>query len=108
MRPSWLAPHARPRRGLDRIDNGLIACAAAVIAGQVLTYPLPVRHGFLPQQILCGDKHSWRAKAALQRVAIAKDGLEGGDVAAVEQSFNGYDRCAVCLDRQHQAAQNDL
>src|SRR5258708_22400875 len=108
MYPSWLAPHPRPCRGLDRVDNGLIACAAAVIAGQMLTYPLPVRHGFLPQQILCGDKHSWRAKAALQRVAIAKGGLEVGDLAAVGQSFNGYDRCAVCLHRQHQAGTNDL
>src|SRR5438034_1058 len=36
MRPSWLASHAGPRRSLDRIDNGLIAGAAAVIARQML------------------------------------------------------------------------
>src|SRR5258705_5389822 len=108
MRLSWLAPHAPPRRGLDRIDNGLIARAAAVIAGQMLAYALPIRLGFLLQQILRGDKHTRRAKAALQRVAISKCGLEVGDLAAVGQSFNGYDRCAVCLHRQHQAGTNDL
>src|SRR5437899_7579110 len=108
MRPSWLAPHAGPRRGFDRIDNGLITGAAAVIAGQMLAYPRPIGLGFLLQQVLCGDKHSRRAKAALQSVAIAKGGLQVGDLAAVGQSFNGYDRCAVRLHRQHQAGTNDL
>src|SRR5712664_4043994 len=82
MQPSWLASHAGPRRGLDRIDNGLIAGAAAVIAGQMLAYPLPIRLGFLLQQILCGDKHSRRAKATLQCVAISKGNLKVGDLAA--------------------------
>src|SRR5213596_3002673 len=108
MRPSWLASHASPRRSLDRIDNGLIAGAAAVIARQMLAYPLPIRLGFLLQEILRGDKHSRRAKAALQSVAITKGGLQVGDLAAVVQSFNGYDRCAVCLHSQHQAGTNDL
>ena len=74
----------------------------------MLAYPLPIRLSFLLQQLLCSDEHSRRAKAALQRVAIAKGGLEVGDLATIGQSFNGYDRRAVCLHRQHQAGTNDL
>ena len=44
MHPSWLAAPARaPRRGLDRVDDGLIAGAAAVIAGQMLADLLAIR-----------------------------------------------------------------
>ena len=74
----------------------------------MLAYPLPIRLGFLLQQILCGDKHSRRAKAALQSVAISKGGLQVGDLTAVGQSFDGFDRCPVCLHRQHQTGTNGL
>jgi hypothetical protein len=80
---SWLAPTTRPRGGLDRIDDGLISGAAAVIAREMLADSLPIRFGLLLQQILRGDQHSRCAKAALQGIAIAKGHLQVGDLAAV-------------------------
>ena len=99
---------ARPRRALDRVDDGLIAGAATVIAGEMLTDLLAVRRRRLPQQILRRHQHARRAKAALQRVAIAEGGLQIGDLAAVGQPFDRLDRCVVRLHRQHQAGTNDL
>ena len=46
--------------------------------------------------------------AALQRIAVAERGLQIGDLAAVGQPFDGLDRCAVRLHRQHQAGTHDL
>ena len=42
---SWHASGARPRRGLDRVDDGLVAGAAAVIAGKMLANLLSIRLG---------------------------------------------------------------
>src|SRR6202171_6862980 len=74
----------------------------------MLAYLFPIRISMLLQQILRGHQHCRRAKAALQRIAIAKGGLQIGDLTAVGQSLDGLDRCAVCLHRQHQAGTNDL
>jgi hypothetical protein len=74
----------------------------------MLAYPLPIRLGMLFQQVLRGHQHGRRAEAALQGVAIAERGLQIGDFAAVGQSFDGFDGCAVRLHRQHQAGPNDL
>ena len=56
---------ARARRGLDRVDDGLIAGAAAVIAGQMLADLLAVRLGLARQQILRGDQHARRADSRI-------------------------------------------
>ena len=98
-----------PRRGLDRVDDGLVAGAAAVIAGEMLADPLagPARPRCF-KQILRGHQHSGRAIAALQRVAVAKSGLQIGDLAAVGQPLDGLNGRAVRLHRQHQAGTNDL
>jgi hypothetical protein len=77
------ALHAPARRSLDRVDNGLIAGTAAVIAGQMFADLLTIRRRTLPQQILRGHQHSGRTEAALQRIAIAKSCLQIGDFAAV-------------------------
>src|SRR5258708_18869323 len=74
----------------------------------MLTYLLPIRLGILLQQILRGDQHAGRAKAALQGIAIAKGGLKIGDLAAVGQSLDGFDGCAMHLHREHQAGPNDF
>src|SRR5260370_1117935 len=44
-----LASQAPAGGGLDRIDDGLVAGTAAVIAGKMPAYPLPVRLGILSQ-----------------------------------------------------------
>ena len=103
-----LRPMRALRGGLDRIDDGLIAGAAAVIAGKMFAYLRPIRLGLLLQQILRGHQHARRAEAALQRIAIAKRRLQIGDLAAVGQSLDGLDGGAVRLHRQHQAGAHDL
>ena len=74
----------------------------------MLADSLPVGLGLLLQQILRGDQHSRRAEAALQGIAVAKRGLQIGDLAAVGKSLDGFDRRAMRLRRQHQAGANDL
>jgi len=44
----------------------------------------------------------------LQSIAIAKGGLQIGYLAAIRQSLDGLDRCAVRLHRQHQTGTDDL
>ena len=93
MSRSWLAPGAESRRGLDRIDDGLVAGTAAIIAGERVTGALlPVRVCWL-QQVLRRHQHARRAIAALQRVAVAEGGLQIGDLAAIGQSLDGLNGC---------------
>ena len=70
------SPHAgrsepRLRHRFDRIDDRLIAGAAAVIAGEMLADCLAARHVAAREQFLRADQHAGRAIAALQRVALA-------------------------------------
>ena len=44
----------------------------------------------------------------MQGVTVAERGLQIGDLAAVGQSFDRFDRCVLRLHRQHQARTNDL
>ena len=60
------------------------------------------------QQFLRRRDHAGRAIAALQRVALLEGRLQVGDLAAIGQAFDGLDRGAVALHRQHQAAAHDL
>src|SRR5437763_12672901 len=62
----------------------------------------------LPQPILRGHQHPRRAVTALKRVAITERGLQIGDLAAIGQSLDGLDRCAMGLHREHQAGPHDL
>src|SRR5712672_866636 len=105
---SWSAPHPRSRRAFHRIDDRLIAGAAAVISGKMLADFLAVRFALLLQQILRGHQHARRAVAALKGVAVTKGSLEIGDLTAVGQSLDGFDRCAMRLHREHQAGAHDL
>src|SRR6266436_7372585 len=74
----------------------------------MLAYPLAAWLGMLSQQVLRSHQHARRAIAALQRVAIAKGGLQVGDFAAIGQAFDGLDRPAVGLHREHQAGSDDF
>src|SRR4051794_8702786 len=90
MLRSCLSPRAGPRRGLDGIDDGLITGAAAVIAGEMFAYTVAVRLGLKLQQILRRHQHSRRTKSALQRIAVAKRGLQVSNLAVIGQSFDRF------------------
>ena len=102
-----LPPARASRHRLDRIDDGVIAGAAAVVAGDLLADFLAARHAAAAQQFLRGQQHAGRTEAALQRVALLEGLLQVGDLAGVRHAFDGLDRGAVALRRQHQAAAHD-
>src|ERR1700730_15766511 len=60
---------SRLRHRLDRVDDGLIAGAAAVIAREMGTDLFAARNAAAGQQFLRGEQHPRRAVAALQCVA---------------------------------------
>src|SRR5450759_4653837 len=62
----------------------------------------------LHEQVLRRRDHAGRAVAALQRVALFERHLQIGDFARIRNAFDGLDRGAVALHRQHQAAAHDL
>src|SRR6185437_8032823 len=79
---SWLTfLGAGLRNRFDRIDDGLVAGAAAVIAGNVFANVLTARHAVALQQILRGEHHAGRAVAALQGVALLERRLQIGGLA---------------------------
>ena len=67
-------PRAALRHRLDGIDDGVVAGAAAVVAGNVLADFLAARRKprfrLGEQQFLRGQQHAGRAEAALQGVAL--------------------------------------
>src|SRR5262245_66641813 len=80
-RGSCLAP--RPRDRFHGVDDGLIAGAAAVVAGQMLANGGATDVGAALQQLLGGEQHAGRAIAALQRVALVKSVLQVGDLTGI-------------------------
>src|SRR5262249_49036810 len=95
---------SRRRHRLDRVDDGLIAGAPAVIAGEVRADRLAGRNAAATEQLLRGEQHARRAKAALQRVARDEGALQVGELAAVGAALDGPTRRAAAVPRQHQAA----
>src|SRR5665213_3975280 len=69
---------------------------------------LTVRRWLVFQQILRRHQHSRRAKSTLQGVASAKGRLQIGNLAAIGQSLDGFDRRTMRLYRQQQASTNDI
>src|SRR5215471_15371394 len=101
---SPLRSRPRLRHRLHRIDDGLIAGAAAVIAGEMGPDLFAARNAAAGQQFLRGQQHARRAIAALQGVARDERLLQVGDLVRISHAFDGVDARAVALHRQHQAA----
>src|SRR6516165_9213128 len=74
----------------------------------MIAYPVAARLGMPLEQVLRGHQHSGRAIATLQCIAIAKGGLQIGDLAAIGQAFDRLDIRTVRLNREHQACPDDL
>ena len=94
--------------GLDRIDDGVVAGAAAVVAGEVLADFLARRVGLGRQQVGGGQQHARRAEAALAGVARDEGVLQVADLAGVRDALDGLHLGAVERGGQHQAAAHDL
>src|SRR6266446_6681070 len=101
---SPLRSRPRLRHRLHRIDDGLIAGAAAVIAGEMRADLFAARNAAVGQQFLRGEQHARRAITALQGVARDERFLQIGDLVRIGHAFDGVDARAVALHRQHQAA----
>src|ERR1700730_11058951 len=95
------------RHRLNRVDDGLIAGAAAVIARKMRADLFAARNAAAGQQFLRGEQHPRRAVAALQGVARDERLLQIGDLIRIGHAFDGVDARAVALHRQHQAAAHD-
>jgi hypothetical protein len=109
---SRLAARARfTRRRLHRIDDLLIAGAAAKIAGQRIAHLGIARHAAAapPEQLVCRDEHAGRADSALRAAALDERALERREPPARFESFHGDEFGPVRLDcgdeaRVHAAA----
>src|SRR6187401_1356165 len=97
---------ARLRDGFDGVDDRLIAGAAAVVPGKMFADGITARGAVVRQQLLRGQKHARRAKAALQGVAAAEGFLQVGYRAGIRHALDCLDLCTVALHRQSQTAPN--
>src|SRR4029077_9496910 len=87
---SWGFPLlARLRNGFDCVHNSLIASTAAVVAGNMFTDRIAGGYAAAGEQLLRGQQHGRRAKAALQRIAAAECVLQIRDRSTVRDALNG-------------------
>src|SRR5262249_14729773 len=98
---------ARLQARLDRIDDGVITGAAAVIAGKKDADLLAAAGFALLEQFGGRDHHARRAVAALERIAFHKLGLQIGDLPRFRQPLDGDDVGTLGLHGEHEAAAND-
>jgi hypothetical protein len=105
---SWQASGAPTRCGLDGIDDCLVACTAAIIAGKMPADLFSIRTWRLLQQILRRHQHSRRTEAALQRVALPECRLQIGNLAAVGDPLDRLNCRIVRLYRKQQAGTDDI
>src|SRR5438067_385974 len=96
------------QRFFYRVDDGLVAGAAAVVAGDVRADLLAIGLCAGAEQILSGHQHAGRAEAALQRVALVEGLLQRRELLGIREAFDRFDRAAIGLHGEHQAAAHDL
>ena len=83
-----LAPPGPARGGVqDGIDDGLIAGAAADVAGNRLDHLFARRRGHLVEQRLGGHQHAGRAVAALGGEAVHEGLLQGMEMAVADAAY---------------------
>src|SRR3954466_11296985 len=92
-----------------RLDDPLVARAAAQVAGERLAHLALARIGPRAQQRLGGHEEARRAEPALQRMALVEGLLERMQLLRVaRQALDGEHRAAAGLDRQHEARPHGL
>jgi len=103
----WL--RASLARGfLDRVDDVLIAGAAAEIAIERVADFLLGGVGVAFEELAGSHDHAGGAEAALEAVLVPESLLDGVEVAIGGEAFDGDDVAAVGLDREHGAAFDDF
>ena len=91
------------RGSLDRLDDLLVAGAAAEVAGEALLDLGAGRVRREGEQRLRGDELARDAEAALRGAGVEERLLERMEPIAGRQPLDGADGRAVRLDREHQA-----
>src|SRR5262245_11928204 len=98
---SVLGGHCRRASG-NRLDNVVIACAAADVALELLSNGRLVRLTEAPYDIERHHHHAGRAITALKRVVFAERRLHRMERSAGwGQALNGCDLRALTLQREH-------
>src|SRR5436190_18316563 len=105
---SWQASGAGPRCGLDGVDDGLVACTPAIIAGEMFADLFSIRTRRLLQKILRCHQHSGRTEAALQCVAFPECRLQIGNLTAVGDPLDRLNRRIVRLYGEQQTGTDDI
>lgn len=98
----WPPPHCLCRV-LDRIDDVLIARAAAQVAVKGVADFILCRLRGPHQKLVRSENHSRSAEAALQPVTFPKGFLEGVEFLPFRQTFDGQNISAIRLHRKHRA-----
>src|SRR3954470_4310588 len=96
----WLSPAGGV---LDRVDDVLVAGAAAQIAGDAFANLLLGGGGVVGEKADRRHDHARRAVAALEAVLLPEAFLHRMELAVGGEPFDGGDRAAVGLDREHRA-----
>ncbi len=110
---AWLSLRGRPTAALPRsffggpqhrLDDVLVAGAAAQVARQRPAHLVLGRVGVLVEQRLGGQHHARRAEPALQAVLLLEALLDRVQLARPCQPLDGGDLVAVGLHGEHRAA----
>ena len=90
--------------GADRLDDVLVAGAAAQIARQAFADVVVGGERIFSQQIGRRHQHARRAEAALQSVMLVKQFLQRVHLPDAAEAFDRLDAAAIGLHREHQAS----
>src|ERR1017187_3499704 len=96
------------RSFLDRVDDVLVARAAAEIAVQTVADLFVGGVRVALQQLAGSHDHARRAEAALEAVLVPEGFLHGVQIAIGGQAFDGDDFAAVGLDGEHGTTFDDF
>jgi len=95
-------------RSFNRLENLLIAGAAAQIAGERIADLIPRRMWMLVEQRLRGHQDARRAIAALRGAEIRERFLQRMQSSIRDEPFHGHHASPVTLDAEHEAREHRL
>src|SRR5262249_14059423 len=101
-------PSARGSRrrscGADRLDDPLVARAAAEVAAQCVPDLLVARRAVAGEEIRRRQDHPRRAEAALEPVVLDERALDRVQFAVAPEAFDGGDLTSLGLPGENRAA----
>ena len=99
----WLTPSVFAAAALHRVDDVLIAGAAAEIAFEAVADLFVGRIGIALEQLLGRHDHAGSAEAALEAMLVPEGFLHGVELAVGGEAFDGHHLAAIRLDGEHGA-----